>query len=112
MYRSAQNITHKQKNAEVSKVDYFTFLEKRSEAFRFSTLHSWKVTPPTAQLAVFMFQVLFHYATNSNTPFVVAAPTFSELRDRTEDELEAILVHLQKQFIVEFLDGKGILFQA
>ena len=58
LYRSAQNITHKQKNAEVSKVDYFAFLEKRSEAFRFSTLHSWKDTPPTAQLVVFVSGVI------------------------------------------------------
>jgi len=47
--------------------------------------------PPTlAQLVIFMFQVLFHYAINFNTPFVVAVTTFSELRDKTEDELEVI----------------------
>ena len=52
--------------------------------------------------------LLIHYATNPKTPFIVMETTFSELRDKTEDELEAMLVHLQKQFLVKFLDGKGI----
>ena len=39
--------------------------------------------------------MLFHYATNPNTPFVVTEMTFSELRDKTEDELEVMLVHLR-----------------
>jgi len=72
-------------------------------------LHSWKDDTPTkAQSSVFLFQVLIHYVANPNTPFVVAETTFSELRDKTEDELEVMLVHLQKQFLMEFLDGKGI----
>jgi hypothetical protein len=38
-----------QKKAEMSKTDSFAFLEKRSDAFRFSTSHSWKDTPTLAQ---------------------------------------------------------------
>jgi methyltransferase-like protein len=59
-----------------------------------------------AQLVVFMFQVLYHYATNPNTPFDVDEMTFLDSRNKTEDELEVMLAHLQKQFIVEFPDGK------
>jgi hypothetical protein len=47
--------------------------------------------------------VLFHYAANRNTPFIVAETTFLDLRNKTEDELKPMLEHLQKQFIVEFL---------
>jgi len=47
-----------------------------------------------------MFQVLFHYGTNPNTPFVVDEVTFLDLRNKTEDELEVMLIHLQNQFIV------------
>jgi hypothetical protein len=56
-----------------------------------------------------MFQVLFHSAANPNTPFIVAETTFLDLRNKTEDELKPMLEHLQKQFIVEFPDGMGIL---
>jgi hypothetical protein len=38
----------------------------------------------------------------------VTETTFSELRDKTKDDLEVMSVHLQKQFLVEYLDGKGI----
>ena len=51
-------------------------------------------------MVVYMFQVLFHYAKNPNTLFVVAETTFLDLRNKTEDELEVMLIHLQKQFIV------------
>ena len=61
-----------------------------------------------AQLVVFMFQVLYHYATNPNTPFDVDEMTFLDSRNKTEDELEVMLAHLQKQFIVEFPGWKGI----
>ena len=60
-------------------------------------------------MVITTFFTLFHYATNPNTPFVVTETTFSELRDKTEDALEVMLVHLQKRFLVEFPDGKGIL---
>jgi uncharacterized protein (UPF0276 family) len=38
-----------QKKAEVSKTNSFVFLEKKSDAFRFSTSHSWKDTQTPAQ---------------------------------------------------------------
>jgi hypothetical protein len=59
-------------------------------------------------MVVFMFQVLFHYATNPNTLFVVAETTFLDLRNKTEDKLKTMLEHLQKLFIVELPDGTGI----
>jgi hypothetical protein len=90
LYKSAQKRKYTQKKAEVSKTDSFAFLQKRSDAFVFSTLHSWKDMPTSAQSVVFMFQVLLHYATNSNTPFVVAETTFLELRDKTEAELKVM----------------------
>ena len=52
-----------------------------------------------------MLCVLIHYATNPDTPFVVTEMTFLDLRDKTEDE-EVMSVHLQKRFLVKFLDGK------
>ena len=88
------------------KVDSFTFFEERSDTVRTSTSHSWKDTPTMAQLVVFMFQVLYHYATNPNTPFDVDEMTFLDSRNKTKDELEVMLAHLQKQFIVDFPDGK------
>jgi hypothetical protein len=59
-------------------------------------------------MVVFMFQVLFHYAKNPNTLFVVAETTFLDLRNKTEDKLKTMPEYLQKLFIVEFPDGKGI----
>ncbi len=52
-----------------------------------------------------MLRVLIHYATNPDTPFVVTEMTFLDLRDKTKDE-EVMSVHLQKRFLVKFLDGK------
>ena len=47
-------------------------------------------------------------ARNPDTPFVVTETSFSDLRSKTEDELEAMLEVLKKQFIKVFPDGKGI----
>jgi hypothetical protein len=52
--------------------------------------------------------VVIYQATNPDTPFVVTETSFSDLRDKTEDELEAMLEVLKKKFIQVFLDGKGI----
>ncbi len=61
-----------------------------------------------AESEVFMLQVVIYHATNPDTPFVVTETSFSDLRDKTEDELEAILEVLKKRFIEVFPDGKGI----
>ena len=92
-----------------TKTDSLAFFEQRTKSLRESLSHSWNddiLTPD--QSIVFLFQVLLHYDTNPNTPFVVTETTFSELSDKTKDELEVMLVHLQKQFLVEYPDGKGI----
>ena len=57
---------------------------------------------------VFMLQVVINQATNPDTPFVVTETSFSDLRDKTEDELEDMLEVLKKRFIKVFPDGKGI----
>jgi hypothetical protein len=49
-----------------------------------------------------------YHATNHDTPFVVTETSFSDLRDKTEDELEDMLEVLKMQFIEEFPNGKGI----
>jgi predicted phosphoribosyltransferase len=41
---------------------------------------------------------------NPKTPFIAAETTFLDLRNKTEDELKAMLKHLQKQFILELPD--------
>ena len=108
LFKSALDRIQYHWKAEDTKTDYFAFFDRRSDTFRKSTSHSWKDTPALAQWVVFLFQVLFNYATNPNSLFVVTETTFSELRDKTEDELEVMLVHIQKHFIKEFPDGKGI----
>ena len=55
-----------------------------------------------------MLQVVIYHATNPDTPFVVTETSFSDLRDKTDDEFEVMLEVLKKQFIEEFPDGKGI----
>ena len=55
-----------------------------------------------------MLQVVIYHATNPDTPFVVTETSFSDLIDKTEDELEAMLEVLKKRFIKVFPDGKGI----
>jgi len=55
-----------------------------------------------------LLQVVIYHATNPDTPFVVTETSFSNLRDKTEDELEDMLEVLKKQFIKEFPNGKGI----
>jgi hypothetical protein len=51
--------------------------------------------------------VIYH-ATNPDTPFVVTETSFSDLMDKTEDEVEDMLEVLKKRFINEFPNGKGI----
>jgi hypothetical protein len=98
-----------QKKAEATKTDSLAFFEHRTLSFRQSLSHSWNDDIQTPdQLLVFLFRVLLHYGTNPNTPFIVTETTFSELRDKTKDELEVMLVHLQKRFLMEYPDGKGI----
>jgi hypothetical protein len=72
------------------------------------SLKHWNKKPAPAQSKVFMFQVAIFHATNPDTPFVVTATSFSDLRDKTEDELEAMLEVIEKLFIKKFPDGKGI----
>jgi hypothetical protein len=55
-----------------------------------------------------MLQVVIYHATNPDTPFIVSETSFSDLRNKTDVELEAILEVLKKQFIKIFPDGKGI----
>ena len=100
---------NRQKRDVATKTDSLAFFERRTKSFRESLSHSWNddiLTPD--QSLVFLFRVLLHYGTNPNNPFVVTETTFSELRDKTKDEPEVMLVHLQKQFLVEYPDGKGI----
>ena len=87
---------------------YFTFFKARTASFIASSSHSWNDTPTPAQSEVFMLQVVIYHATNPDTLFVVTEASFSDLRDKTEDELEAMLEVLKKRFIKAFLDGKGI----
>jgi hypothetical protein len=72
------------------------------------SLKHWNKKPAPAQSKVFMFQVAIFHATNPDTPFVVTATSFSDLRDKTEDELEAMLEVIEKRFIKKFPNGKGI----
>jgi len=96
------------RRAEVTSTDNFAFFEARTASFINSTLHSWNNTPSPAQSEVFMLQVVIYQATNPDTPFVVTETSFSDLRNKTEYELEAMLEVLKKRFIKVFLDGKGI----
>jgi intein-encoded DNA endonuclease-like protein len=96
------------KRAEVTSTDYVALFIARTNSFRESTSHSWNNKPSTAQSEVFLLQVVIYQATNPDTPFVVTETSFSDLRDKTEDELEAMLEVLKKKFIQVFLDGKGI----
>ncbi len=50
------------------------------------------------------------HATYHSTPFVVTETSFSDLRDKTDDELEDMLEVLKKRFIKEFPDGEGITY--
>ena len=97
-----------QRMAKVTSTDSFAFFKARTASFLNSTLHSWNNKPSTAQLEVFMLQVVIYQATNPDTPFVVTETSFSDLRNKNEDELEAMLEVLTKRFTKEFPDGKGI----
>jgi len=108
LYKSKHDRINAERRAEVTKTDYFAFFEARTASFLNSTSHSWNDKPTTAEWEVFMLQVVIYHATNPNTPFVVTETSFSDLRDKTEDELEAMLEVLKKRFIKEFPDGKGI----
>ena len=96
------------RRAEVTSTDNFAFFEARTASFINSTLHSWNNTPSPAQSEVFMLQVVIYQATNPDTPFVVTETSFSDLRSKTEYELEAMLEVLKKRFFKVFPDGKGI----
>jgi hypothetical protein len=106
--RSKLDKINAQRRAEVTSTEYFAFFRARTNSFRESTSHSWNNTPTPAQSEVFMLHVVIYYATNPDTPFVVTETSFSDLRDKTEDELEAMLEVLKKRFIEVFPDGKGI----
>jgi hypothetical protein len=108
LYRSKHDKIFVQKRAEVTSTDYVALFKARTNSFRESTSHSWNNKPSTAQSEVFLLQVVIYQATNPDTPFVVTETSFSDLRDKTEDELEAMLEVLKKKFIQVFPDGKGI----
>jgi hypothetical protein len=108
LVRSKHDKINAQRRAEVTSTKYFAFFKARTSSFRESTSHSWNNTPTPAQSEVFMLQVVIYHATNPDTPFVVTETSFSDLRDKTEDELEAMLEVLKKRFIEVFPDGKGI----
>jgi hypothetical protein len=108
LYQSKLGKINAQRMAEVTSTEYFAFLYERTASFRLSSSHSWNNTPTPAQSEVFMLQVVIYHATNPDTPFVVTETSFSDLIDKTEDELEAMLEVLKKRFIKVFPDGKGI----
>ena len=108
LYSSKLDRINAQGRAEVKSTDSFAFFETRTASFIESKSHSWNKKPAPAQSKVFMFQVAIFHGTNPDTPFVVTATSFSDLRDKTEDELEAMLEVLEKRFIKKFPDGKGI----
>jgi len=80
----------------MTSTDYFAFFKARTNSFIESRSHSWNKTPTPAQSEVFMLQVVIYQATNPDTPFVVTETSFSDLRDKTEDELEDMLEVLKK----------------
>jgi hypothetical protein len=92
----------------VTSTEYFAFFKAKTASFINSTSHSWNNTPTPAQSEVFLLQVVIYQARNPDTPFVVTETSFSDLRDKTEDDLEAILEVLKKRFVKLFPDGKGI----
>jgi hypothetical protein len=106
LYKSNLRIINSQRRTEVTSTDYFTFFKARTASFREST--SWNEKPTPAELEVFMLQVVIYHATNPDTLFVVTKTSFSDLRDKTEDEIEDMLEVLKKRFIEEFPNGKGI----
>jgi hypothetical protein len=106
--RSKHDKIFAQKRSEVTSTEYFAFFKAKTASFINSTLHSWNNTPTPAQSEVFLLQVVIYQARNPDTPFVVTETSFSDLRDKTDLELEAILEVLKKQFIQVFPDGKGI----
>jgi hypothetical protein len=108
LYKSSNARITEQKRAEVSSTDYFAFFEKRTNSFISSSSHSWNNTPTPAQSEVFMLQVVIEHATNPDTPYIVTETSFSDLRDKTDVDLEAILEVLKKRFVKLFPDGKGI----
>ena len=108
LYKSRGDKITAQRRAEVSSTENFAFLKEKSATFRSSTSHSWNNTPTPKQSEVFLLQVVINQARNPDTPFVVTETSFSDLRSKTEDELEAMLEVLKKQFIKVFPDGKGI----
>ena len=88
--------------------DYFAFFKVRTASFISSSSHNWNDKPTPTQPVVFLLQVMIYHATNPDTLFIVTETSFSDLRDKTEDELEDMLEVLKKQFIKEFPNGKGI----
>jgi hypothetical protein len=68
----------------------------------------WMIHQHQLRSVVFLLQVVIYHATNPDTPFVVTETSFSDLRDKTEDEVEDMLEVLKKQLINEFPNGKGI----
>jgi hypothetical protein len=108
LYKSKHRKIKAKRKAEVTSTDNFAFLKAKTASFIRSTSHSWNNTPTPAQSEVFLFQVVIDHARNPDTPFVVTETSFSDLRSKTEDELEAMLEVLKKRFIQVFPDGKGI----
>jgi hypothetical protein len=96
------------KRADVTSTEHFAFFKARTNSFRTSASHSWNNTPTPAQSEVFMLQVVIEHATNPDTPYIVTETSFSDLRDKTDVDLEAILEVLKKRFVKLFPDGKGI----
>jgi len=96
LYKSNLRIINNQRRNEMTSTDYFAFFKARTNSFIESRSHSWNKTPTPAQSEVFMLQVVIYQATNPDTPFVVTETSFSDLRDKTEDELEDMLEVLKK----------------
>ncbi len=92
----------------MTSTENFAFFKARINSFRTSTSHSWNNKPTPTESEVFMLQVVIYHATHPDTPFLVTETSFSDLRNKTEKELKAILEVLKKQFVKLFPDGKGI----
>jgi len=108
LYKSKHGKINTQRRTALTSTKHFAFFKERTASFIASSSHSWNDTPTSAQSEVFMLQVVIYHATNPDTLFVVTETSFSDLRVKTEDELEAMLEVLKKRFIEVFPDGKGI----
>jgi hypothetical protein len=79
------------------------FIKKVANSFVYRGSHDWNEMPRTVESEIFIYNLLRHYCTQENTPFVVSSTTFSELRNKNQDDLKAV----RGKFYRNFLNGEG-----